>query len=109
MRNGVYKWLGVVMLWFVCLFNYADRQAIFSAFPMLKDRAEGGMGLADIQLGVVGSSFMCVYAVALPLAGIIGDRVSRKTLILAGLIFWSLVTLATALATEYWHLVLFRG
>src|SRR5207237_1296598 len=31
------------------------------------------------------------------------------TLILAGLIFWSLVTLATALATEYWHLVLFRA
>src|SRR5262249_30497818 len=25
-----YKWLVVLMLWFVCLFNYADRQAIFS-------------------------------------------------------------------------------
>src|SRR5207302_7619009 len=84
---------------------YADRQAIFSVFPLLKSE----MALSDVELGIVGSSFMWVYALALPLAGVVGDRWPRKTLILAGLIFWSLVTLATALATEYWHLVLFRA
>jgi MFS family permease len=104
-QDGIYKWLVVGMLWFVCLFNYADRQAIFSVFPLLRSE----MGLSDIQLGFVGSSFMLVYALALPFAGIVGDRVGRKTLILAGLVFWSLITLATALATEYWHLLLFRG
>jgi len=52
---------------------------------------------------------MWVYALALPLAGIVGDRVSRKTLILAGLIFWSLITVATALSTKFWHLFLFRA
>lgn len=104
-RDGIYKWLVVGMLWFVCLFNYADRQAIFSVFPLL----ESEMGLDEIQLGLVGSSFMWVYALALPLAGVVGDRVGRKTLILAGLIFWSLVTLATALATTYWELLLFRA
>jgi MFS family permease len=105
MSNTRYKWLVVLMLWFVCLFNYADRQAIFSVFPLL----EAKMGLNEFQLGVVGSSFMWVYALALPLAGVIGDRLPRKPLILGGLVFWSLVTLATALATEYWHLVLFRA
>ncbi len=105
MRDGAYKWLVVGMLWFVCLFNYADRQAIFSVFEVLKEE----MGLSDFQLGIVGSSFMWVYAAALPLAGVVGDRFRRKTLILGGLIFWSLVTLATALSTNYWHLVLFRG
>ena len=30
-------------------------------------------------------------------------------MILGGLIFWSLITLATALATRYWHLVVFRA
>jgi MFS family permease len=100
-----YKWLVVAMLWFVCLFNYADRQAIFSIFPLLKSE----MTLSDVELGVIGSSFGWVYALALPLAGLVGDRWSRKTLILAGLIFWSLITLATGLATEYWHLVLFRA
>jgi MFS family permease len=100
-----YKWLVVLMLWFVCLFNYADRQAIFSVFPLL----EAKMGLNKIQLGVVGSSFMWMYALALPLAGVVGDRLPRKPLILGGLVFWSLITLATALSTRYWHLVLFRA
>lgn len=105
MISKQYKWLVVLMLWFVCLFNYADRQAIFSVFPLLKEE----MGLSNIQLGIVGSSFAWVYALALPLAGIIGDRFSRKKLILGGLIFWSLVTLATALSQNYWHLVFFRA
>jgi MFS family permease len=52
---------------------------------------------------------MWVYAAFGPIAGFIGDRVRRKTLILGGLLFWSLITLATALSTQYWHLVLFRA
>jgi MFS family permease len=100
-----YKWWVVGLLWFVCLFNYADRQAIFSVFPLLKTE----MGLSDVQLGIVGSSFMWVYAAAGPMAGMIGDRFSRKSLIIGGLIFWSLVTVATALSTNYAHLVLFRA
>ena len=30
-----YKWWVVFMLWFVCFFNYADRQAIFSVAYLL--------------------------------------------------------------------------
>lgn len=93
------------MLWFVCFFNYADRQAIFSVFPLLKTE----MNLSDVQLGIIGASFMWVYALGAPFAGLIGDRFNRKALILGGLIFWSLVTVATALSTTYWQLVLFRA
>ena len=100
-----YRWWVVAMLWLVCFFNYADRQAIFSVFDPLKDQ----MHLSDEQLGVIGGSFMWVYAAALPLAGVIGDRVNRKLLILGGLTFWSLITLATAWAQSYGQLVLFRA
>ncbi len=103
--GGRYKWTVVGLLWFVCLFNYADRQAIFSVFPLLK--AE--MHLSDVQLGYVASSFMWVYAAAAPFAGMVGDRFRRKHVILGGLIFWSLITIATALSTRYWHLVVFRA
>ncbi|MEO8125630.1 MAG: MFS transporter [Bryobacteraceae bacterium] len=99
------KWVLVALLWFVCFFNYADRQAIFSVFPLLK--AE--MGLSDIQLGVVGAAFMWVYAAIGPIAGMVGDRVQRKTLIVGGLVFWSLITICTALSTNYLQLVLFRA
>jgi len=105
MPRNAYKWWVVAMLWFVCFFNYADRQAIFSVFPLLKS----GLGLSDVQLGVVGASFMWVYALMGPIAGWLGDRFSRKGLILSGLVFWSLMTAATALSQVYWHLVLCRA
>src|ERR1044071_8576687 len=105
MNERSYKWLVVAMLWFVCFFNYADRQAIFSVFPLLKSE----MNLSDVQLGIVGSSFMWVYAAVGPIAGLVGDRLRRKTLIIGGLVFWSLITIATALSTNYTHLVIFRA
>jgi len=93
------------MLWFVCFFNYADRQAIFSVFPVLKTE----MRLSDPELGIIAAAFMWVYAGSAPLAGLIADRFPRKTLILGGLLFWSLVTLCTAFCQEYWQLVAVRA
>jgi MFS family permease len=93
------------MLWFVCLLNYADRQAIYSVFPVLKQQ----YGLSDLQLGYIASSFMWVYAIAGPFGGLVADRISRKKVILSGLIFWSAVTIATALVHNYWQLVLCRA
>ncbi len=100
-----YKWAVVAMLWFVCFFNYADRQAIFSVFEPLKSE----MNLTDVQLGIVGAAFMWVYAGFGTIAGLIGDRLKRKPLIIGGLVFWSVITIATALSTRYAHLVLFRA
>src|SRR6266480_2712241 len=92
-RNN-YKWAVVAMLWFVCVFNYADRQAVFSVFELLKSE----MHLSDVQLGIVGAAFMWVYAAVGPIAGLVGDRINRKTLVIGGLVFWSLITIATALS-----------
>ncbi len=100
-----YAWAVVAMLWAVCFFNYADRQAISSVFPKLKEE----FGFDKVQLGLIGSAFMWVYAAAAPLAGYIGDRVSRKNLILGGFLFWSLVTVATAWCGRLWHFVTIRA
>jgi MFS family permease len=100
-----YKWLVVGMLWFVCFFNYADRQAIFAVFPLIKQQ----LGLTDVQLGIVGAAFMWMYALFGPLAGWLCDRLPRKTLVLGGLIAWSLVTALTALCHSYGQLVLCRA
>ena len=58
------------MLWLISFFNYADRQAIFSVFPLL----EREMGLTPVQLGLLGSSFAWVYGLGAPFAGMIVDR-----------------------------------
>jgi MFS family permease len=103
--KGSYKWLVIAMLWFVCFLNYADRQAIFSLFPLLKHQ----FNLSDLQLGALGASFMWMYALVGPFAGWLCDRLPRKTLVLGALIFWSLITAATALSHDFTQLVVCRA
>jgi MFS family permease len=101
----VYKWWVVFMLWFVCFFNYADRQAIYAVFPTL--RAE--FGFDTVELGLIGSAFMWVYAFGAPFAGFICDRFRRKDLILGGCLFWSFVTVTTGWCSKLWHFVTVRA
>jgi MFS family permease len=93
------------MLWTIAFFNYADRQAIFSVFPLL----EKEMQLSPVQLGLLGSAFAWVYGLASPLAGMVVDRVRRKTAILGGLHIWSIICAATALSQNFRHLFWFRA
>ena len=107
MSDRIYKWAVVAMLWLVCFFNYADRQSIYSVFPMLEK--DPGLQLTPVQLGYVASSFMWVYAGAGWFAGLVGDRFRRKTVVLGGFLFWSLITLAFSFATRYSHIVALRA
>jgi MFS family permease len=100
-----YKWWVILMLWAICLFNYADRQAISSVFPKLKEEFH----FNDLQLGLIASAFMWVYAFAAPLAGFIGDRVRRKNLIIGGFLFWSGITVMTGWCGKVWQFVAVRA
>jgi MFS family permease len=103
--NPNYKWWVVAMLWLISFFNYADRQAIFSVFPLL----EREMHLTPVQLGLLGSSFAWVYGLGAPFAGMIVDRVRRKTAILGGLHAWSLICMATVMSSNFRHLFFWRA
>src|SRR5947209_13334466 len=92
-----YKWHVVLMLWWIAFFNYADRQAIFSVFPLL----EREMGLSTVQLGLLGSSFAWVYGLGAQFAGPVVDRVRRKTAIIGGLHTWSIICMATGLVSSF--------
>jgi MFS family permease len=100
-----YRWQVVGMLWFCGFFNYADRQAIFSLFPLL----EREMNLSPVQLGLLGSSFALVYGICAPFAGNIVDRIRRKAAVLWGLFAWSLICMATAISRNFSHLLFFRA
>jgi MFS family permease len=103
--NKHYKWAVVGMLWFVCFFNYADRQAIFSVFPKLKSE----FGFNAVQLGLIGSAFMWVYAAGAPFAGFLADRWPRNQLILGGCLLWSGVTVMTGWCGRLWQFVSVRA
>lgn len=99
-----YKWHVVAMLWWISFLNYADRQAIFSVFPLL----EREMGLTPVELGLLGSSFAWAYGLGAPFAGVIVDRVRRKSAVLLGLHGWSIICVLTALSRNFRHLFFFR-
>jgi MFS family permease len=99
-----YRWLLVAVLWVVGFLNYADRQAIFSVFPLLQSRLH--LNLAE--LGLLGSSFAWAYGLAAPFAGYAVDRMRRKTAIISGLEFWSWICAATALTSRLWSLAILR-
>jgi MFS family permease len=103
--GAAYPWLVVGLLWFCGFFNYADRQAVNSVVPLLKSEFK----IDNEQVGLLGSAFMLVYALASPFSGYTVDLLSRRLLIALGLAFWSLICAATALSRSFFQLVLFRG
>ena len=68
-----YKWYVVGMLWWIAFFNYADRQSVFSLFPLLSRE----FSLSNLQLGLLGSSFAWVYGLSSPLVGFFVDRIQQ--------------------------------
>ncbi|MBS1116542.1 MAG: Sugar phosphate permease, partial [candidate division NC10 bacterium] len=50
------------LLFAVNLFNYVDRQILFSVFPAVKT----DLALTDTQLGLLASAFMWVYLSVAP-------------------------------------------
>ena len=89
------------MLWGVCFFNYADRQAVSAVSKPLQEEFH----FTESELGRIGSAFMWVYAAGAPFAGFLCDRFRRKDLILGGCLFWSLVTVTTGWCSRLWHFV----
>ncbi len=99
------QWSVLVILMLINFVNYVDRQIIFSLFPSL--RAE--FGLTREQVGSLATAFTIVLALmSLPL-GMLADRVSRRLVISAGVIFWSAATFFSGLATSFHTLLAARG
>lgn len=100
-----YPWLLIGLLWMVAFLNAADRNILTAVLPDLK--AE--FGLTNPELALLGSVFFWIYAVGAFAAGRLGDSVRRSRVILGGLVFWSLATAASSLATGFALLLAMRG
>src|ERR1700716_4163291 len=85
--------------------NYLDRYIL----PAVATRIQAEFHLTDSQVGLLGSAFLLVYAVATVPFGIWADRGVRKTVIGIGVTIWSLATLFTGLARSYVQLFIARA
>ena len=100
-----YPWILIGLLWLVAFLNAADRNILIAVLPQLKTE----FGLSNSQLALLGSAFFWVYAVGAFIAGRIGDSVRRSRVIIVGLIFWSVATGTSALATGFALLLAMRA
>lgn len=84
------------------LLNYIDRYILPGAQSLIQKE----YGWNDERIGALTTAFFVVYMIFAPLTGWLGDRFSRKPLIITGAVLWSLATLGTAWVHSYWTLYL---
>ena len=103
--NARYKWIMLALLSCAFFFHQADRVL----FGLLTIPIQDELHLTDLQIGWINTSLFCTLAVTTPLAGILGDRFSRKWIITVSLIFWSLMTACTGFVGGMCGLIFFRS
>ena len=91
-NGGVYKWVLVGFLFLVAALNYADRSVLSAMYPLLQRE----LRMTDLGLAGIGTVFLWSYAAASPFAGMLGDRLPRRGIILVCLAGWSLVMAVTS-------------
>ena len=100
-----YKWELVGLLWLAFFFNQGDRQIFNVVLPMIRD----DLNLTDAHMGLIASVFTLVYGLLVPVAGFLGDKINKKYIIIASLIFWSAATLCTGFSTGLVGLIILRS
>lgn len=85
--------------------NYLDRYVVAATLPLIL----AGLAISDAAGGLLQSAFIITYALACPAAGWLGDRQSRMRLAGAGVLVWSVATVASGLAPTYAWLLIARA
>ena len=104
-KAGWYKWEVLILLWMAYLLNQADRQVFNTVLPAIRD----ALHLTDTSIGLIATIFNLCYACMVPLGGLAGDRLSRKWVVTIAILFWSVATMFTGLATGVVMLILLRS
>src|SRR2546429_6468985 len=77
--------------------NFAARQVFVPLIPLLR----GHLHATDAQLGSLQTFLLVVLAAGSIPFGFLADRFSRKAIIAAGILFWSVATFAGGLASGF--------
>ena len=102
--HGYARYVLVVMVG-INFLNYMDRWVAAAASPLVQKEFH----LSDALIGLLGSAFLLVYAVAALPFGYWADRGVRRTVIGVGVAIWSVATLFTGFARNFAQLFLSRS
>lgn len=97
-KIGHYRWVICGLLFFATTLNYMDRQVLALLLPTLQDPIKG-IGLTQVQYGMVVSIFSCAYALGYLVAGNFVDRVGTKKGYAVAVGIWTLAAVSHFLVT----------
>ncbi len=101
-QSDLHPGTALILLTALNLLNYVDRNVLFAVQPLIQDEFH----LTNVQIGYLTSAFLGFYIIAAPFVGPIADRYSRKLIIVLGALFWSALTLLTAVTHNYTELLI---
>lgn len=105
-REGkYYKWEVLLLLWMGYLLNQGDRQVFNTVLPAIRD----SLNLTDTSVGLIATIFNLSFAILVPVGGWMGDRFSRKWVTTLSVLFFSVATMFTGMATTFFWLVMLRS
>lgn len=104
-KKSWYKWEVLILLWIAFFLNQADRQVFNVVLPLIRD----DLHLTDMEVGLIATIFNLVFAMLVPISGFIGDRYSRKWIIVFSIFLWSAATMLTGTSSTVLMFVMFRS
>ncbi len=103
--SSPYAWLVLGLLTLIYISSFVDRQIIAVLAPSIQDE----LSLSNFQVGILyGTAFSFIYALCGIPMGRLADIYSRKLMIVAGLVVWSLMTVVSGFATSLTFLIVAR-
>src|SRR6266700_3731499 len=85
--------------------NFAARQVFVPLIPLLREH----LHVTDAELGSLQTFLLLVLAVGSIQFGFLADRFSRKAIIAAGILFWSVATFAGGLTSSFLFFLIARA
>ncbi|CAF1910868.1 unnamed protein product [Rotaria magnacalcarata] len=102
LRSKKYKnAITMIVLFLINLLNYMDRFAIAGVLEQIQDYFHIG----DAEAGLLQTVFVCSYMALAPLFGYLGDRYSRKLMIILGVTLWSMTTVAGSFVPKHYIVI----
>ncbi|MDX9972676.1 MAG: MFS transporter [FCB group bacterium] len=100
-----YAWYVVGVLMVAYVFSFIDRQIL----SLLVGPMKADLGISDTGMSyLMGITFALLYTfLGIPM-GRLADTRSRRSLIAAGMILWSVMTVGCGFARRFWELALMR-
>jgi ACS family hexuronate transporter-like MFS transporter len=104
MKRFPYRWWIVILLFFLSVINYLDRQTLSVLSKTLRET----LGFTSVEYSYIVTAFLVAYSIGYLFCGNIIDRIGVRLAVICALSVWSLAGMGHALATGWISLLVWR-